>query len=168
MAVGVARSRPGPSGSRDAAFLRPPEELSSLWTLRSAAISSGRGSFSGQLRGRYDALRPRPPSDLIELLSDLAPGHPPQLVVDLGCSTRISTVAWAGLAERALGIDQNPEMLASARPAPNVEYRRAAADATVARGRRRLRLRLAAARALGGRGGLPRGDRSERYRPGTT
>jgi SAM-dependent methyltransferase len=87
-------------------------------------------AYHGSFVGRYDALRPTTPSDLIELLSGLAPRHPPQLVVDLGCGTEISTVAWAGLAQRTIGIDQNPEMLAAARPAPTVEYRRAAADAT--------------------------------------
>jgi ubiquinone/menaquinone biosynthesis C-methylase UbiE len=87
-------------------------------------------AYHGSFVGRYDALRPTTPSDLIELLSGLAPRHPPQLVVDLGCGTGISTVAWAGLAQRTIGIDQNPEMLAAARPAPTVEYRRAAADAT--------------------------------------
>jgi hypothetical protein len=61
-------------------------------------------AYHGSFVVRYDALRARPPSDLIELLSDLAPRHPPQLVVDLGCGNGISTVAWAGLAERALGI----------------------------------------------------------------
>jgi ubiquinone/menaquinone biosynthesis C-methylase UbiE len=87
-------------------------------------------AYHGGFVARYDALRVRPPSDLIELLSGLAPTHPPQLVVDLGCGTGISTVAWSEFAARTIGIDRNPEMLAAARSAPNVEYRRAEADAT--------------------------------------
>lgn len=87
-------------------------------------------AYHGGFVARYDALRPAPPSDLIELLAALAPSQPPHLVVDLGSGTGISTVAWAGLAERTIGIEQNEAMLAAARPAASVEYRRAAAEST--------------------------------------
>jgi SAM-dependent methyltransferase len=87
-------------------------------------------AYRGAFVARYDALRPPPPSDLIALLAQLAPARPPRLVVDLGSGTGISTVAWAEHAERVIGIEQNAEMLAAAREAPNVEYRHAKAHRT--------------------------------------
>ena len=69
-------------------------------------------AYHGAFVARYNQLRPTPPADLITLLAQLAPTQPPRLVVDLGSGTGISTVAWADHAERVIGIDQNPEMLA--------------------------------------------------------
>jgi len=87
-------------------------------------------AYRGSFVGRYDSLRPEPPADLIKVLAQLAPAQPPRLVVDLGSGTGISTVVWADHAERVIGIEQNPEMLAGARSASNVEYRHAVAHAT--------------------------------------
>jgi len=79
---------------------------------------------------RYARARPRPPADLLTLLSRLQGPRAPQLVVDLGCGTGLSTVAWRGRARRAIGIDRNPNMMALARPGGGVEFREGKADHT--------------------------------------
>jgi len=80
--------------------------------------------------GRYDRYRPRPPRALLELLCRFARVSEPNLVVDLGCGTGLSTRAWSSVAERVIGIEPNPAMLAVAEAAPGVEYRTAYAQAT--------------------------------------
>ena len=80
--------------------------------------------------GGYDRFRPRPPEALLELLCGHARTERPQLVVDLGCGTGLSTRAWSRTAERIVGIEPNPAMLAVAEPAPGVEYREAYAHDT--------------------------------------
>jgi SAM-dependent methyltransferase len=79
---------------------------------------------------RYDRFRPRPPRALLDVLCRYARVDRPALVVDLGCGTGLSTRAWSGVAERAIGIEPNPAMLASAEPAAGVEYREAYAQKT--------------------------------------
>ncbi len=79
--------------------------------------------------GRYDRFRPRPPRMLLDLLCRYARAARPALVVDLGCGTGLSTRAWSGVADRVVGIEPNPAMLAAAAPAPGVEYRQAYAHA---------------------------------------
>jgi SAM-dependent methyltransferase len=78
----------------------------------------------------YDRFRPRPPAQLLDFLSSYARSTRPALVVDLGCGTGLSTRAWSGVAERAIGIEPNAAMLAAADSAAGVEYRQAFADAT--------------------------------------
>jgi SAM-dependent methyltransferase len=80
--------------------------------------------------GRYDRFRPRPPRVLLELLCRYARVERPALVVDLGCGTGLSTRVWSGLAERVVGVEPNPAMLAAAEPAPGVDYREAYASDT--------------------------------------
>src|SRR5437763_12544657 len=79
---------------------------------------------------RYDRYRPRPPRGLLDLLCRYARVERPTLVVDLGCGTGLSTRAWAGRAERVVGIEPNAAMLAAAEAAPGVEYRHAFAQET--------------------------------------
>jgi SAM-dependent methyltransferase len=79
---------------------------------------------------RYDRFRPRPPLVLLELLCRFARTERPELVVDLGCGTGLSTRAWNGLAARVIGVEPNPAMLAAAQPAAGVEYREAYAQET--------------------------------------
>ena len=79
---------------------------------------------------RYDRYRPRPPRTLLDVLCRYARSERPALVVDLGCGTGLSTRAWSGVAERAVGVEPNPAMLAAAEPAPDVEYREAYAQET--------------------------------------
>lgn len=74
---------------------------------------------------RYDRYRPRPPEALLELLPALAGADRPRLVVDLGSGTGLSTRAWAGRAERVLGVEPNDAMRAfaeGATTAANVRY----------------------------------------------
>ena len=78
----------------------------------------------------YDRFRPRPPQALLDVLCRYARTDRPQLVVDLGCGTGLSTRAWSGTAERAIGIEPNPAMLAATEPAQGVEYREAFAAET--------------------------------------
>jgi SAM-dependent methyltransferase len=79
---------------------------------------------------RYDRFRPRPPRVLLELLCRFARSDRPELAVDLGCGTGLSTRAWSGLATRAIGVEPNAAMIAAAQPAPGIEYREAFAQQT--------------------------------------
>jgi predicted RNA methylase len=87
-------------------------------------------AYHGRFVERYQRLRPRPPVALFAILAWLAPIRPPELVVDLGSGTGISTVPWASRATRVIGIEVNPEMTRLSEVAPNVEYRLASAEAT--------------------------------------
>src|SRR5215217_9044838 len=79
---------------------------------------------------RYDHYRPRPPDVLLDTLCRYARVERPALVVDLGAGTGLSTRAWLGVAERAIGVEPNPAMLAAAQPAQGVEFREAFAQET--------------------------------------
>jgi SAM-dependent methyltransferase len=79
---------------------------------------------------RYDRYRPRPPRALLDVLCRYGRNERPALVVDLGCGTGLSTRAWSGVAERAIGVEPNSAMLAAAPSAPGVEYREAFAQDT--------------------------------------
>jgi hypothetical protein len=57
--------------------------------------------FSG-VAGEYDAVRPRPPADLVALIVQWAGAARPD-VVDLGAGTGLSAVVWAGATEDELG-----------------------------------------------------------------
>jgi SAM-dependent methyltransferase len=78
----------------------------------------------------YDYHRPRPPQDLLDTLCRYARIERPAMVVDLGCGTGLSTRAWSGRAERVVGVEPNPAMLAAAAEAPGVEFRQAFAQET--------------------------------------
>ncbi len=78
----------------------------------------------------YDRFRPRPPRELLDVLCRYARAPRPELVVDLGSGTGLSTRAWSGIAERATGIEPNAAMLAVVEPAAGVEFREAFASAT--------------------------------------
>ncbi|MBI4637067.1 MAG: class I SAM-dependent methyltransferase [Candidatus Rokubacteria bacterium] len=58
----------------------------------------------------YHAHRPRPPLAIVELLMQLAQTGRPDLVVDLGSGTGLSTVVWATHAKRVTGIEPLDEM----------------------------------------------------------
>ena len=82
---------------------------------------------------QYERYRPRPPSALLDLLPLLVGLERPELVVDLGSGTGLSTRFWAERADAAIGIEPNPEMLAvavAATTAANVSYRIASAEET--------------------------------------
>jgi SAM-dependent methyltransferase len=67
----------------------------------------------------YDRFRPRPPAVVLDVLTRCAGGGQPRLVVDLGCGTGLSTRAWAGRADRVVGVEANPAMAAQADTAPD-------------------------------------------------
>jgi len=62
---------------------------------------------------RYDRVRPRPPSALIELLQALRQQRV-GTVVDLGSGTGLSTRFWADAADQVIGVEPNPSMRALA------------------------------------------------------
>jgi len=92
---------------------------------------------SGYLRegfaAHYDRYRPRPPEALLDSLLQLARVERAALVVDLGAGTGLSTRAWAGRADRVVGVEPNPAMRAEAErltDASNVEFAGAFAQDT--------------------------------------
>ena len=81
----------------------------------------------------YDAYRPAPPDDLLEILTLVARTDRPRLVVDVGSGTGLSTNAWADRAEEVVGVEPNPRMVERAREATaaaNVRYIERFADDT--------------------------------------
>ena len=62
----------------------------------------------------YDRYRPRPPVALLESLLQVARVERAAVVVDLGAGTGLSTRAWAGHADRVIGVEPNPAMRAAA------------------------------------------------------
>ena len=100
--------------------------------------------FSDELIGRsgygregfaahYDRFRPRPPEALLDSLLQLARVERAALVVDLGAGTGLSTRAWAGRADRVVGVEPNPAMRLEAErltDAANVELAAAFAHDT--------------------------------------
>jgi SAM-dependent methyltransferase len=99
--------------------------------------------FSRELIGRsgydlegfasaYDGARPSPPAVVLEVLERCA-GARPRLVVDLGSGTGLSSRAWSERADRVIGVEGNPAMLAIARDAttaPNVSFVEGYGEAT--------------------------------------
>ena len=79
----------------------------------------------------YDRYRPRPPQALLDLLTSLVEVERPALVADLGSGTGLSARAWAGRAERIVGIEPDDAMrgVAEARDG-GVEYIAASSSAT--------------------------------------
>lgn len=75
----------------------------------------------------YDRHRPRPPEELLDLLERYAGGV--RMVVDLGSGTGLSTRAWAGRAERVVGVEPDEAMRAVAEELGG-EYLAADAGAT--------------------------------------
>ena len=65
--------------------------------------------FSG-FAGLYDDYRPKPPTVIVDILTQLAQIARPCLVVDLGCGTGLSTRLWIGRAEEVVGIDPSDDM----------------------------------------------------------
>jgi len=58
----------------------------------------------------YDFYRPQPPTALLDLLTQLAETARPELVVDIGSGSGLSTRAWAGRAGAVIGIEPNADM----------------------------------------------------------
>jgi SAM-dependent methyltransferase len=81
----------------------------------------------------YDRYRPAPSHEVLEVLTTVAGGSRPKLVVDLGSGTGLSTRAWADWSDAVVGVEANPQMVEQARratPQPNVTYDEAYASET--------------------------------------
>ena len=80
--------------------------------------------FSG-FADTYDAHRPTPNPVVVDILTQLAEVSHPNLVVDIGCGTGLSTRLWATRANKVIGIEPNPDMRHQAQDAtgdPNIAY----------------------------------------------
>ena len=62
-----------------------------------------------RVAGQYDAVRPRPPADLVSVIAQWAGAARPD-VVDLGAGTGLSTVIWAGRARQVTAIEPSVAM----------------------------------------------------------
>jgi SAM-dependent methyltransferase len=81
----------------------------------------------------YDSHRPSPPTALLDMLCLEAQVERPQLVVDFGSGTGLSTRAWAERAEEVVGVEASPEMrrqAVAATSAANVRFLEAYAQET--------------------------------------
>lgn len=80
----------------------------------------------------YDAVRPSPPAALGELLTRVAACPVPQLVVDLGSGSGLSTRYWESRARAVIGIEPTDAMREQAerRGGENVSYRKGFSHAT--------------------------------------
>ncbi len=58
----------------------------------------------------YDTYRPQAPSIIMDILTQLAHTQRPQLVIDLGCGTGLSTRMWTERVEHIVGIEPNADM----------------------------------------------------------
>jgi ubiquinone/menaquinone biosynthesis C-methylase UbiE len=61
----------------------------------------------------YDKYRPEAPQLVVEIISAYLQRRP-ELVVDTGCGTGLSSFIWDGHADQIAGIEPNPDMLAQA------------------------------------------------------
>lgn len=64
--------------------------------------------FSG-FEDTYDQFRPEAPRQVIGILTEYLQ-HRPDLVLDLGCGTGLSTLVWRDQADRIIGIEPNDDM----------------------------------------------------------
>ncbi|MCL2446209.1 MAG: class I SAM-dependent methyltransferase [Oscillospiraceae bacterium] len=69
----------------------------------------------------YNAARPVPPEVIKQ--SILLYASTPQVVVDIGSGTGLSTQIWQGVAPQIIGIEPNDDMRNAAQPSEGIEYR---------------------------------------------
>jgi ubiquinone/menaquinone biosynthesis C-methylase UbiE len=81
----------------------------------------------------YDDARPQCPQYVIDIIKKYL-GHNPNLVVDLGCGTGLSTLIWNGISNKTIGIEPSVDMLTVARKKAenmqSVEFIQAFANST--------------------------------------
>jgi ubiquinone/menaquinone biosynthesis C-methylase UbiE len=58
----------------------------------------------------YDRYRPTPPAIFLDIVTQLAQAEIPDLVIDLGSGTGLSTRIWSGRARQVIGIEPNSDM----------------------------------------------------------
>ena len=82
----------------------------------------------------YDEYRPKPPAIIVDVLTQLAEVEMPDLVVDIGSGTGLSTRIWSGRARKAIGIEPGRDMRAEAERQsaglPDISYRDGISTAT--------------------------------------
>lgn len=94
-------------------------------SLHAASFSANVERFSG-FADAYDRFRPSPPLVLADILTRLAGSPLPDLVVDLGSGTGLSTRYWAERARRVIGVEPTDDMRRQAEAqtaAANISYR---------------------------------------------
>ena len=67
----------------------------------------------------YHNIRPTPPKDIVKIILAWL-GKAPNIIVDIGCGTGLSTTIWKDIAKKAIGIEPNDDMRAIAEK--NVSY----------------------------------------------
>ncbi len=79
----------------------------------------------------YSFARPQPPKEAREIVLQYLRKTKPELTVDLGSGTGLSTAIWQGHATRAVGIEPTPDMIRQARvDYPDLEFIEASSYAT--------------------------------------
>jgi SAM-dependent methyltransferase len=73
------------------------------------ALTANVDRFKG-FAGQYNAVRPRPPLVLLDILTQLVGAPGLRLVVDLGSGTGLSTAVWAGRAGDVVGVEPSDDM----------------------------------------------------------
>jgi SAM-dependent methyltransferase len=89
------------------------------------AFSGNISRFTG-FADLYNRHRAGPPAVLAALIAQFTGVSKPELVVDLGSGTGLSTRYWADKAVRVIGLEPTPDMrqrAEAATPAPNISYR---------------------------------------------
>jgi ubiquinone/menaquinone biosynthesis C-methylase UbiE len=73
----------------------------------------------------YDMARPKCPFYVVEIITRYL-GYKPNLVVDLGCGTGLSTMVWQGISDKIIGIEPSADMIKLARQksinSPDIEF----------------------------------------------
>jgi len=81
----------------------------------------------------YDMNRPKSPTYVATFLTQYL-GYQPQIVVDIGCGTGLSTFIWKDIADTVIGIEPNEDMLSYAivkiSNEDNIEFIKAFSDNT--------------------------------------
>jgi len=81
----------------------------------------------------YESVRPQMPRYAIETVKRYL-GKNPDVVVDLGCGTGLSTLVWVGTSDRIIGVDPSLDMISIAREKAkniqSVEFMQGFADST--------------------------------------
>lgn len=78
----------------------------------------------------YEKSRPAVPASACDMVMNYLE-HKPEQIVDLGCGTGLSTMAWIGKCDNIIGIDPNDEMLSIAKQKSNkISFIKAYSDST--------------------------------------
>jgi SAM-dependent methyltransferase len=109
------------------------EDSADLIEHYSERLLRGSGYARPGFAAGYDSHRPSPPTALLHMLCLEAQVERPQLVVDFGSGTGLSTRGWAERADEVVGVEASPEMreqAEAATAAANVRFVEAYAQET--------------------------------------